>query len=66
LSLPHVHAAVVGTDSVEVVKKNAELLRNFTPLSPEEMKRVGVSLEPFFAGNYIPWLKSGYRDGYPG
>ena len=37
LTLPLVHSAVVGTDSVEVVRKNAALLRDFRPLSPEEM-----------------------------
>jgi hypothetical protein len=63
LSLPHVHAAVVGTDSVEVVQKNAALLRNFRPLPPEEMKRLAVKLEPFFAGNRLPWMRAGYRDG---
>ena len=34
LTLPLVHAAVVGTDSVEIVRKNAALLRDFRPLSP--------------------------------
>jgi aryl-alcohol dehydrogenase-like predicted oxidoreductase len=63
LSLPLVHAAVVGTDSVEVVRKNAELLRNFRPLGPEEMKRLTVKLEPFFAGSHLPWMRPGYRDG---
>ncbi len=63
LSLPHAHAAVVGTDSIEVVRKNASLLRNFRPLPPEEMKRLTVKLEPFFAGNRLPWLERGYRDG---
>jgi aryl-alcohol dehydrogenase-like predicted oxidoreductase len=63
LSLPLVHAAVVGTDSVEVVRKNAALLRNFRPLPAEDMKRIGIRLEPFFAGNGLPWMRLGYRDG---
>ncbi len=63
LSLPRVHAAVVGTDSVEVVRKNAALLRDFRPLGPEDMKRLAVKLEPFFAGNRLPWMRPGYRDG---
>ena len=63
LSLPLVHAAVVGTDSVEVVRKNAALLREFRPLSPEERDRLTVKLEPFFAGNRLPWMRPGYRDG---
>ena len=63
LTLPLVHSAVVGTDSVEVVRKNAALLRDFKPLSPEEMTRLTVKLEPFFAGAALPWMKPGYRDG---
>jgi len=63
LTLPLVHSAVVGTDSVEVVRKNAALLRGFRPLTPEEMGRLTVKLEPFFAGAALPWMKPGYRDG---
>jgi hypothetical protein len=63
LSLPRVHAAVVGTDSVEVVRKNAALLRAFRPLSPGEMEKLTVKLEPFFAGNHLPWMRPDYRDG---
>jgi aryl-alcohol dehydrogenase-like predicted oxidoreductase len=63
LTLPHVHSAVVGTDSVEVVRKNAALLRNFRPLSPEEMRDLSVKLSPFFAGSRLPWMQPGYRDG---
>jgi aryl-alcohol dehydrogenase-like predicted oxidoreductase len=63
LTLPLVHAAVVGTDSVDVVRKNAALLRDFRPLSPEEMAKLSVKLEPFFAGSHLPWMRPGYRDG---
>ena len=63
LSLPLVDAAVVGTDSVEVVRKNAALLKDFRPLGPEDMKRLAVELEPFYAGSRLPWLRPGYRDG---
>ncbi len=66
LSLPLVHAAVVGTDSVEVVRKNAALLKDFKPLTPEEMKGLAVRLEPFYAGNRLPWMQPGYRDGEHG
>lgn len=63
LTLPLVHSAVVGTDSVVVVRKNAALLKDFRPLSPEEMTKLSVKLEPFFAGNHMPWMQPGYRDG---
>jgi uncharacterized protein len=63
LTLPLVHAAVVGTDSVEVVRKNAALLRDFKPLTRDEMSRIAVKLEPFHAGLGLPWMRPGYRDG---
>ena len=66
LTLPLVHSAVVGTDSVEIVRKNAALLRDFRPLSPEEMSRLAVKLEPFHAGQGLPWMRPGYRDGEAG
>jgi len=63
LSLPHVHAAVIGTDSVDVVKKNIENLKNFRPMDAEEMKKIRADLRPFFEPKNIPWMQPGYRDG---
>jgi len=66
LSLDDVSAAVVGTDSVEVVSKNAALLRNFKKMTPEEMRRVAVKVEPLFAARSFDWQKPGYCDGVSG
>ena len=63
LSLPHVCAAVVGTDSVEVLKKNAVTIKNFTVLNPEEMNKIRAGLSPFFEDRALPWMCPGYRDG---
>ena len=63
LSLPLVHSAVIGTDSVEVVRKNAALLKSFKPMTAEEMKALSVPLEPFMAGAGLPWMNPGYKDG---
>jgi len=63
LSLKKPHVAVIGTDSLEVVKKNRELLRNFGPMSSEEMEKIKGILEPFFAGEDVPWMQPGYTDG---
>jgi predicted aldo/keto reductase-like oxidoreductase len=63
LSLKKPHVAVIGTDSLEVVKKNRELLRNFSPMSPEEMEKIKGELEPFFAGKDVPWMRPDYTDG---
>ena len=64
LSLPQVHAAVIGTDSLDVVRRNAELLRAFTPLSASETDRIREVLSPFFAGRNLPWMDPSYRDGH--
>jgi hypothetical protein len=64
LSLPYVCAAVIGTDSVEVLKKNAETIKNFTVLGPEEMKKIRAGLSPFFEDWALPWMCPGYRDGF--
>jgi len=66
LSLDHVNAAVVGTDSVEVVRKNAGLLRTFKKMTPEEMSRIAVKVEPLFAAHAFDWQRPGYCDGVPG
>lgn len=63
LSLKHVDAAVIGTDSLDVLKKNIQLVRNFKKMSHEEMKKISVDLEPVFAGNNLPWMDPSYTDG---
>jgi aryl-alcohol dehydrogenase-like predicted oxidoreductase len=63
LSLKHVHAAVIGTDSLEVLEKNIQLVNNFKKISPDEMKKISIGLEPVFAGNNLPWMKPSYTDG---
>ena len=63
LNLEKPHVVVIGTDSLEVAKKNRELLRNFSPMSPEEMEKIKGELEPFFAGKDVPWMQPGYTDG---
>ncbi len=63
LSLPHVHAAVIGTDSLDVLKKNIQLAKNFEPMTQEAMRDIRSSLSPFFAGRNLPWMSPGYSDG---
>ncbi len=64
LSLPDVHSAMLGMDSLEVVEKNAALLKAFEPLPAAEMARIGSILAPFFAGRSLPWMDPAYRDGF--
>jgi predicted aldo/keto reductase-like oxidoreductase len=63
LSLEKAHVAVIGTDSLEVVKRNRELLMNFKPMNTEEMERIRGDLAPLFASNRLPWMRPGYSDG---
>lgn len=66
LSLPHVSAAVIGTDGVDIVKKNVAVARAFLPMDVEEMKKVRAGLQPFFGNGDLPWDRPGYRDGERG
>jgi predicted aldo/keto reductase-like oxidoreductase len=66
LSLPHVSAAVIGTDGVEIVKKNVAVARDFRPMDAEEMKKIRAGLQPFFGNGCLPWTRPGYRDGERG
>jgi aryl-alcohol dehydrogenase-like predicted oxidoreductase len=63
LSLPHVHAAVIGTDSLDVLKKNIQIVKNFKPMTQIAMKEMRSVLSPFFAGKNLPWMSPDYLDG---
>lgn len=64
LSLKGANGTVVGTDSMKVLKANIELLKNFEPMTPEEMKAMTATLSPFYKDeNDLPWMQQGYCDG---
>ncbi len=63
LSLEHVTAAIIGTDSLDVLNQNVQMVRAFEKLSPEEMASVGANLEPFFKSDQLAWMQPGYTDG---
>jgi aryl-alcohol dehydrogenase-like predicted oxidoreductase len=63
LSLKDVTAAVIGTDSVDVLNKNIATLQSFKPLSDERMQELRAQLDPFYKSNKLPWLQPGYHDG---
>jgi predicted aldo/keto reductase-like oxidoreductase len=65
LSLEHVTAAVIGTDSLDLVTQNAELARNFTPMDGEEMQAIAARLKPVFDSGKLAWMRPGYTDGIP-
>jgi uncharacterized protein len=63
LTLEHVNNAVIGHDSLEVLKENIALLKEFKAMSAAEMEAMSARLDPFFSGNRLPWMQPQYRDG---
>jgi predicted aldo/keto reductase-like oxidoreductase len=64
-SLEHVNSAVIGHDSLDVLKKNIELAKSFEKMTAAEMAGLETRLQPFFEGRNLPWLRPGYTDGIP-
>jgi uncharacterized protein len=65
LTLEHVNSAVIGMDSLNVLKKDIALLKNFQKMTPAEMQTMTMRLRPFFEGRGLPWMDPGYTDGRP-
>jgi len=63
LSLKGPDGIIVGMDSLEVVKSNLEILRNFKPMDEERMKQLAQQLSPFYRHENLPWMQPGYCDG---
>ncbi len=63
LSLKGPSGLAVGMDSLEVVKSNLEILRNFTPMSEEEKRVFAQNLSPFFNHENLEWMNPEYQDG---
>ena len=63
LSLDHISAAVIGMDSLTILKDNIDLIQNFRPLSTPKMEEIRVSLTPFYKHEKLIWMKPWYEDG---
>jgi predicted aldo/keto reductase-like oxidoreductase len=63
LSLKGPDVIVLGMESIDVVKSNLEILRNFKPMDEAKMKEMAMQLTPFHNHENLPWMKPGYRDG---
>ncbi|MBP0027025.1 aldo/keto reductase [Roseofilum reptotaenium CS-1145] len=63
LSLDHIAAAVVGIDSLAILKDNIDFIQNFSPLSAPKMEEMRVKLAPFYRNEQLAWMKPGYEDG---
>ncbi|KPK85629.1 MAG: hypothetical protein AMS27_06705 [Bacteroides sp. SM23_62_1] len=63
LTLSDFSAVNIGTDSMEVLKSNLELIRNFEPLPATKMEEIRMALTPFYHNKNLAWMKPGYIDG---
>ena len=63
LSLEGPSGIAVGMDSKKVVDSNLKILRNFHPMSKDEMVKFAMLLTPFFRHENLEWMKPGYHDG---
>lgn len=63
LSLNGPAGLTVGMESKEIVQKNLDLLRNFTPMNEAEKEKMARSLDPFFKHKNLEWMHHGYEDG---
>lgn len=64
LSLKGPDGIVLGMDSLEVVKSNLEILRNFKPMDDAKMQQMAEQLTPFYRHENLPWMRSDYHDGH--
>jgi predicted aldo/keto reductase-like oxidoreductase len=64
LSIENITTAVIGIDSLEVLKANIETIRQFKPLSSDEMEEMRMALAPYYQHRGLEWMKPGYVDGY--
>ncbi len=63
LTLKNITAAVIGIDSMDVLRTNIALLKTFEPLSPERMNELHGKLQPYYNNKHLPWMKPEYVDG---
>jgi uncharacterized protein len=63
LSLEYFSVVNIGTDKMDVLKSNLELIGNFEPLPESRMEEIRLALEPFYQHKNLVWMKPGYVDG---
>lgn len=66
LSLKGPSGVIIGMDSKKIVDMNLEILRNFQPMTQQEMSSMTAALTPFFNHQGIQWMHKDYCDGHWG
>lgn len=64
LSLDQFHMINVGIDNMEVLKTNIQLLKDFKKLDEAKMQEIRLALQPYYRGENLAWMQTGYRDGW--
>lgn len=64
LSLKEFHMINVGIDSMEVLKHNLEIIREFKPMEETKMEQIRLALQPFYKGQNLAWMQPAYNDGW--
>jgi predicted aldo/keto reductase-like oxidoreductase len=63
LTLDHFTLANIAHSSLEVLKENLALLKEFKPFDKQKMEDLHIALGPFFRHENLPWMNPGYIDG---
>lgn len=63
LSLDNISIANIGTDSMDVLNKNLETVRDFKALDKDQMHKIEAALDPFIRHKDLEWMQPGYVDG---
>ncbi len=63
LSLDHFTLANIAHSSMDVIKANLALLKEFKPFDKQKMEDLHIALDPFFRHENLPWMNPGYLDG---
>jgi predicted aldo/keto reductase-like oxidoreductase len=66
LSLNHVDAAVISMTTLDNIKDNIAILKDFAPMESENMKKMRLALAPFYRHENLEWMRPDYHDGMLG
>ncbi|MEN8226861.1 MAG: aldo/keto reductase [Bacteroidota bacterium] len=64
LTLKDFHMINVGIDSMDVLKHNLEIIKEFKPMDEQKMKEIRLALHPFYQGEKLAWMQPSYVDGW--
>lgn len=63
LSLKNVTSAVIGIESLKLLKQNLRHLKHFQPMNALELQKIRTSLRPFLNHDNLDWMDPDYKDG---